>query len=104
MSYKKSLLYALNAACSHVGISPGIFLLFCMAVCYTRLLSLGMAVCDYASLNCHSNPADSECDVFWGKRSKNYFCDNGGFKILFRPFSTSIFRTRCAIPAFRGPL
>jgi hypothetical protein len=34
----------------HVGISPGIFLLFCMAVCYTRLLSLGMAVFDYASL------------------------------------------------------
>ena len=28
MSYKKSLLYALML---HVGISPGIFLLFCMA-------------------------------------------------------------------------
>ena len=27
---------------------------------------------------------------FWEKRSKNYFCNNGGFKILFRPFSTSI--------------
>ena len=25
-----------------------------------------------------------------GKRSKNYFCNNEGFKILFRPFSTSI--------------
>ena len=39
----------------HVGISPGIFLLFCMAVC------------DYSSLitgSCgasNSNPADSEC-------------------------------------------
>ena len=57
MSYKKSILYALNATCSHVVISPGIFLLFCMAVCYfvipygyTRLLSLGMAICDYTRL------------------------------------------------------
>ena len=33
----------------HVGISPGIFLLFCMAVC------------DYVRVSCHSNPADSEC-------------------------------------------
>ena len=45
----------------HVGISPGIFLLFCR---------LGMSVCDYSSLVSHwvmscgasnSNPADSEC-------------------------------------------
>ena len=54
----------------HVGISPGIFLLFCMAVCYTRLLSLGMAVCDYASF---VTPADSECDVFLGKTFQKLF-------------------------------
>ena len=48
MSYKKSLLYALNATCR--DFPRYIFIFFCMAVCYTRLLSLGMAVCDYASL------------------------------------------------------
>ena len=31
-----------------------------------------------------------EATFFWEKRSKNYFCNNGGFKILFRPFSTRI--------------
>ena len=87
----------------HVGISPGIFLLFCTAVCYTRLLSLGKAVCDYASLVTLIQPIQNA--MFFGeKSSKNYFCDNGGFKILFRSFSTSILTTRCAIPAFWGPL
>ena len=53
MSYKKSLLYALNATCRDFPIDilifPGIFLLFCMAVC------------DYVRVSCHSNSADSEC-------------------------------------------
>jgi hypothetical protein len=100
MSHKKSLPYALNATCRDFS---GIFLLFCMAVCYTRLLSLGMAVCDYASLLTLIQPIQN-ATFFGEKRRKNYFCDNGGFKILFRPFSTSIFKTRCAIPAFQGPL
>jgi hypothetical protein len=100
MSYKKSLLYALNATCSDF---PGIFLLFCMAVCYTRLLSLGMAICDYASLLTLIQPIQNT--TFLEKNvPKIIFAIMGGFKKLFRPFSTSIFRTRCAIPAFRGPL
>jgi hypothetical protein len=86
----------------HVGISPGIFLLFCMAVCYTRLLSLGMAVCDYASPVTLIQPIQNA--TFFGKNvPKIIFAIMGGSKYS-SPFSTSIFRTRCAIPAFRGPL
>ena len=84
MSYKKPLLYALNATCSHVGISPGIFLLFCMAVCYTRLLSLGMAVCDYASLVTLIQPIQNA--TFFGKNV--IFAIMGGskyFSDLFLP-------------------
>ena len=73
--------------CSHVGISPGIFLLFCMAVCYTRLLSLGMAVCDYASLVTLIQPIQNA--TFFGKNvPKIIFAIMGGskyFSDLFRP-------------------
>jgi hypothetical protein len=71
----------------HVGISPGIFLLFCMAVCYTRLLSLGMAVCDYASLVTLIQPIQNA--TFLGKNvPKIIFAIMGGskyFSDLFRP-------------------
>jgi hypothetical protein len=87
----------------HVGISQ----VYIPSLLYGCLLYASLVTgygCLWLRVSCHSNPTDSECDVFWEKRSKNYFCDNGGFKILFRPFSTSIFRTCCAIPAFRSPL
>ena len=66
----------------HVGIPPGIFLLFCMAVCYTPLLSLGMAVCDYASLVTLIQPIQNA--TFFGEKlaimgGSKYFSD------LFRP-------------------
>ena len=71
----------------HVGISPGIFLLFCMAVCYTRLLSLGMAVCDYASLVTLIQPIQNA--TFLGKKvPKIIYAIMGGskyFSDLFRP-------------------
>ena len=84
MSYKKSLLYVLNATCRDF---PGIFLLFCMAVCYTRLLSLGMAACDYASLVTLIQPIQNA--TFFGKNvPKIIFAIMGGskyFSDLFRP-------------------
>jgi hypothetical protein len=96
MSYKKCLLYALNATCRDFPrYIPS--LLYCCLL-YASLIVTGYG-CLWLRISCHYNPADSECDVFGGKT-----CDNGGFKLLFRPFSTSIFRTRCAIPAFRGHL
>ena len=71
----------------HVGISPGIFLLFCMAVCYTRLLSLGMAVCDYASLVTLIQPIQNA--TFLGKNVPKiiYAIMEGSkyFSDLFRP-------------------
>ena len=82
---------------------PGIFLLFCMAVCYTRLLSLGMAVCDYASLLTLIQPIQN-ATFFWKNVPKIIFAIMGGSKYfpdLFRPqFSEHV----AAIPAFRGPL
>jgi hypothetical protein len=43
-----------------VGISPGIFLLFCMAVCDYASLVTGYG-CLWLRVSCQSNPADSEC-------------------------------------------
>ena len=46
----------------------------------------GMAVCDYAISNCHSNPADSECDVFLGKTFQKLIMGGSKyFSDLFRP-------------------
>ena len=58
-----------------------------MAVCYTRLLSLGMAVCDYASLVTLIQPIQNA--TFFGKNvPKIIFAIMGGskyFSDLFRP-------------------
>jgi hypothetical protein len=87
MSYKKSPVCVKCYMYSHVGISPGIFLPFCMAVCYTHLLSLGMAVCDYASLVTLIQPIQNA--TFFGKNvPKIIFAIMGGskyFSDLFRP-------------------
>jgi hypothetical protein len=58
-----------------------------MAVCYTRLLSRGMAVCDYASLVTLIQPIQNA--TFFGKNvPKIIFAIMGGskyFSDLFRP-------------------
>ena len=68
----------------HVGISPGIFLLFCMAVCYPRLLSLGMAVCDYASLLTLIQPIQMNATFFGKNVPKIIFAIMGGFQNKLR--------------------
>jgi hypothetical protein len=74
-----------------------------MAVCFTRLLSLGMAVCDYASLVTLIQPIQNA--TFLGKNvPKIIFAIMGGskyFSDLFRPqFSEHV----AQFQAFRVPL
>ena len=82
MSYKKSLLYALNATCR--DFRRYIFLLFCMAVCYTRLLSLGMAVFDYASLVTLIQPFQNA--TFFGKNVPKIIFALMGVQNTFQTF------------------
>jgi hypothetical protein len=101
MSYKKSLLYALNATCR--DFPRYIFLLFCMAVCYTRLLSLGMAVCDYASLVTLIQPFQNA--TFFGKNvPKIIFAIMGGSNYFSDLFRSQFSEHVPQFQAFRGPL
>ena len=53
-------------------------------------------IAHYASLVTLIQPIQkSECDVFWEKRSKNYFCDNGGPKYFQTFFDLNFQNTLC---------